>query len=143
MQRHRGISFVRAAGCGNRRRSRQRRFERGEGKLRAVIYTGILLLGIYCAVKIVPAYVANYQLADKMQEVARFAVVNRYGEDQIRENVYKTMQELEIPAKREEIKITAGTGLVKISLDYTVPVDLLLYHVDLHFSPSSENKAVF
>jgi len=31
---------------------------------------------------------------------------------------------------------------VKIAIDYTVPVDLLVYHFDLHFTPSSENKAL-
>ncbi len=50
------------------RTSAYRHFERGEGKLKAVIYTTILLLAIYSAVKIVPAYVSEYQLADKMQE---------------------------------------------------------------------------
>ncbi len=50
------------------RTSAHRHFERGEGKLKAVIYTTILLLAIYSAVKIVPAYVSEYQLADKMQE---------------------------------------------------------------------------
>jgi hypothetical protein len=32
--------------------------------------------------------------------------------------------------------------MVKISLDYTVPVDLLVYHIDLHFTPESENKSI-
>ncbi len=55
------------------RTSAHRHFERGEGKLKAVIYTTILLLAIYSAVKIVPAYVSEYQLADKMQEHSREA----------------------------------------------------------------------
>jgi hypothetical protein len=50
---------------------------------------------------------------------------------------------LEIPAKREDIKVVASNAMVKISLSYTVPVDLFFYHLDLHFSPSSENKALF
>jgi hypothetical protein len=52
------------------------------------------------------------------------------------------MQDLEIPAKREDIKITATQQVVKISLDYFVPIELLSYHVDLHFTPSSENKSL-
>ncbi|PYT53417.1 MAG: hypothetical protein DMG43_09055 [Acidobacteria bacterium] len=126
-----------------RRTSAHRHFERGEGKLKAVIYTTILLLAIYSAVKIVPAYVSEYQLADKMQEQARFAVVNRYTEEQIRDKIFKVVQDLEIPAKREDIKIVANPAVVKISMDYTVPIDLFFYHLDLHFSPSSENKALF
>ncbi|HET8922404.1 MAG TPA: DUF4845 domain-containing protein [Candidatus Acidoferrum sp.] len=124
------------------RKSEHRRFERGEGRLKAIIFTVILVLGIYSAVKIVPAYVSNYQLADKMQELARFGVVNRYTEEQIRDNVFKVVEDLDIPVKREEIKITASNSVVRISVDYTVPVDLLVYHIDLHFSPSSENKSL-
>ena len=90
-----------------------------------------------------PIYVSNYQLTDKMLEQARFAVVNRYTEDQIRDNVFKIVQELELPVKRDAIKVLATNSVVKISTEYTIPVDLLFYHMDLHFSPSSENKALF
>ena len=129
---------------GNRaeRERRQRRFERGEGKLKGILIVVILVLGIYSAWKLVPAYVNDYQLADKMQEQSRYAMVNRYTEDQIRDNIYKIMQDLDIPAKREDIKIVANGNVVKISLDYTVPVDVLMYHTDLHFSPNSETKSL-
>jgi hypothetical protein len=100
------------------------------------------VIGIIAAWKVVPPYSAEYQLADKIQEIARFAVVNRQTEEQIREAVFKTIQDLEIPAKREDIKITASMSKVTILVDYTVPVDILMYHVDLHFTPSSENKSL-
>lgn len=119
-----------------------RRRERGQGAFKAIFVLVLLVLGIYCAVKLVPPYVAEYQLADKIQEQARFAIVQRYTEEQIRENVFRVVQDLDIPAKKEDIKIVANERFVKISLDYTVPVDLLTYHVDLHFTPSSENKAL-
>jgi hypothetical protein len=119
-----------------------RRSEKGEGRLKTVIIVAVIALLIYAAVKVVPAYVNNYQLADKMEEQARFAVVNRYTEEQIRDNVFKICQELDIPAKKEEIKITATNSIVRISMQYTVPVDVLTYHLDLHFAPSSENKSL-
>lgn len=120
----------------------QHRSERGAGKLKTIFVLAILLLIIYSAVKIVPAYVTDYQLSDKMQEQARYAVVNRYTEDQIRDNIFKVVQDLEVPAKREAIKVSANNAVVKISMEYTVPVDLFFYHLDLHFAPSSENKAL-
>jgi hypothetical protein len=119
------------------------RGERGEGKFKTFLYLLFLGLFIYSGIKLVPPYVAEYQLSDKMQEQARFAIVNRYTEDQIRDNIFKVIQDLEIPAKREAIKVSETNQLVKISLDYTVPVDLLFYHLDMHFNPSSENKALF
>ena len=119
------------------------RSQRGEGRLKAIVYTVILVAVIYVAFKLVPIYVAEYQLSDRMQEQARYAVVNRYSEDKIRDNIMKVVDDLEIPAKREDIKVTSTMQIVKINVDYTVPVDLLFYHLDLHFTPSSENKALF
>jgi hypothetical protein len=118
------------------------RAQRGAGKLKALIVTAILVFGIYAAFKLVPPYSAEYQLNDKIQEIARFGVVERKTEEQIRESVFKTIQDLDIPATRDNIKVTASTSKVAIVVDYTVPVDLLFYHVDLHFTPTSENKSL-
>ena len=130
-------------GIGAPRQPHARRLERGEGRLKSILVVVIVVLAIYTAWKVVPAYVNEYQLSDKMQEQARFAVVNRYSEDQIRDNVFKVIQDLDIPAKREDIKVVSNNAVVKISLEYSVPVDVLMYHTDIHFSPNSENKALF
>ena len=121
----------------------QGRSETGEGRLKALLTLAIIVAAIYSAWKVVPAYVNEYQLSDKMQELARFAVVNRYSEEQIRDNVFKAVQDLDIPAKKEDIRVVVNNYAVKISLDYTVPLDLFLYHTDLHFSPSSQEKPLF
>jgi hypothetical protein len=120
----------------------KRRSQRGEGKLKAIVFTLIIISGIYVAYKLVPPYVNEYQLQDKMQELARFGIVNRYSDEQVRENVYKAVQDLNLPIKREDIKVTITQATCRISLDYTVPVDLLFYSTELHFSPSSENKSL-
>ena len=120
-----------------------RSHQRGAGKIKAILVTSVLAFAVYAAVKIVPPYAAEYQLADKMQEQARFAVVNHYTDEQIRDNVFKVVQDLEIPVKREVIKVEASQQIVKISVDYTVPIDLIVYHLDLHFTPSSENKSLY
>ena len=119
-----------------------RQGERGQGKLKAIIVTVILVIGIIAAWKVVPPYAAQYQLHDKIQEVALYANAQHQTEDQIRETVFKTIQDLDIPATRENIKVTATGNRVSIVVDYTVPVDILTYHVDLHFTPSSENKSL-
>jgi hypothetical protein len=133
---------VYSRGPASRTAAAKRQKQRGEGKLKAIVYTTILVAAIYSAVKIIPAYVSEYELADKMQEQARFAVVNRYTEEQIRDNIFRTVQDLDIPAKREDIKVVSSLAVVKVSLDYTVPIDLIVYRFDLHFSPTSENKSL-
>src|ERR1700676_936746 len=106
--------------------------ERGSGKIKAILVTAIIAFAVYAAIKIVPPYAANYQLADKIQEQARFAVVNHYTDEQIRDQVYRVVQDLEIPVKREEIKVEASNQIVRIAMDYRVPIDLLAYHMELH-----------
>ena len=123
--------------------SSSRRSQLGTARLKAVLWSAAIVFGVYSTYKILPVYIAEYQLADKMQEEARFAVVNRYSEDQIRETIYRETQDLEIPVKKEDIKVLAAVQVVRISLDYTVPVDLLFYRMQLHFTPSSENKSIF
>jgi hypothetical protein len=132
--------LARHGSTGEHRLPFPRRSQRGGGTIKAILWTAILVYGAFAAYRIIPAYVAEYQLADKMQEQARFAVVNRYSEDQIRDNIFKVVQDLEIPVKRDQIKIVDTQQVVKISMDYTIPVDLLVYHLDLHFTPASENK---
>jgi hypothetical protein len=127
---------------GRSSRNANRRSQRGEGKLKSIVFTLIIISGIYVAYKLVPPYVSEYQLQDKMQEIARFGIVNRYSDEQVRENVFKTVQDLNLPIKREDIKVTITQAICKISLDYTVPVDLLFYSTELHFTPSSENKSL-
>jgi len=120
-----------------------RRSERGGVSLKNVVFVAVAVLGIFLAFKLVPPYVSEYQLQDKMQELARFGIVNRYTDEQIRDNVFKVVQDLDIQGvKREDIKVTVTQSVVRISLEYTVPADLLFYSTELHFSPSSENKSI-
>jgi len=120
--------------------SNSKRSQRGEGKLKAIIYTVILVAAVFAAVKVVPVYVAEYQLNDKISEQARFAVVNHYSEDQVRDIIFKVIQDLDIPASREDIKVQNTTHGVMISVNYSVPVDFKVYKTEISFSPSSEGR---
>jgi hypothetical protein len=113
---------------------------RGEGRLKALVYLAFLICGVFVAVKLVPVYVANYELKDKMSEQARFAIVNRYTEDQIKDNIYRTIQDLDIPANRDDVKVSNTNTGIAITVNYTVPVDLKFYKTDLNFSTSTEGR---
>jgi cell division protein FtsL len=112
--------------------------QRGEGRLKAIIYLAILIAAVLVAVKVVPVYVAEYQLKDKITEQARFAVANRYTDDQVRDSIFRTIQDLDIPAKKEDVKVAATNHGISISVSYSVPVDFYVYQTELNFSPSSE-----
>lgn len=126
----------------NSRMQSSRRPERGEGRLKALIYTAILIIGVFVAVKTVPAYVADYQLKDKIGEQARFAVVNRYTQDQIKDNIFRVIRDLDIPAQRDDVKVQDTNHGLMISVSYTVPVDFWVYQTDLKFNTSSEGRDI-
>ena len=47
------------------------RSQHGAGTIKAILWTVLLIYGAFVAYKILPAYVAEYQLQDKMQEQAQ------------------------------------------------------------------------
>src|SRR5579859_5077044 len=116
--------------------------QRGAGRLKTIVFVAVVVFGLYAGYKLFPPYLAEYQLSDKMQEEARFAVVNRHSDEQTRDVIYKEAQDLDVPITKDQIKVFASNSIVKISVDYTVPVDLMVYKVDLHFTPNSENKSI-
>ena len=121
----------------------KKRAQRGGASLKAILYTMLLLIVVYVCFKIVPPYVSEYELNDKMQEQARYAVVNRYSDEQIRDNIFKVVQDLDIETiRKEDIRVVATQSLVRISVNYTVPVNFMVYSTELHFSPSSENRSI-
>jgi hypothetical protein len=119
-----------------------RRNQRGEGHMKAIIVTIVLVLGVYAAWKLLPPYINDYQLHDKLVEQARYASVYRKTDEELRKIVFQEIQDLGIPARPEDIKIETVGRAVKISVEYSVPVDVLGYHAVLHFTPASENKAL-
>lgn len=122
----------------------RRHRERGGGKLKAIIWTAVIFAGFYAAFKVVPIYFANYQLQDKMQTEARYATVNHRTDDDLRNIIYKEIQERDIPAHREDIKILENTQRgVRISVDYTATADLKVYQLELHFTPTVDNRALY
>ena len=116
--------------------------ERGGSKINTLLT--LLILGglIFTGVKIVPAMFAKFQLQDAMETESRFAIVNHKGEDEIREDVWKKVQELGIPATRDAIRVTVQQRDVTIAIDYTVPVDLQVYKFNLEFHPHADNHTL-
>jgi hypothetical protein len=116
--------------------------ERGGAGLKMLLTLLILGALVFAAVKIIPPYFANFQLQDSMQTEARFALVNRKGEDDMRDDVWKKMQELGITARKEEIKVSVVGASVTISVDYSVPIDLKAFQFSLQFHPHADNHTI-
>jgi nitric oxide synthase oxygenase domain/subunit len=78
-----------------------------------------------------------------LKQEARFAGVNRKDGDAIRDDVYKKVRELGIPARREDIHVESVAPFnVRIWLDYSVPVDLRVYQLQLQFHPKGDSSSL-
>jgi len=124
-------------------RSNQTR-ERGGSKLNLLITLIVLGALAFTAIKIVPVYVEAYQFQDSIEAESRFALTGypKKSLDDIKDDIFKKVQELDIPAKREDIRLNVTNGSVEIGLDYTVPIDLKFYQFNLQFHPHADNHTI-
>lgn len=116
--------------------------ERGGARIKTLIVLIVLGFAVFCAVRLVPPYLNNYELQDSMREEAAFASATRKQGDDIRADIEKKLKQLGIPADDKDIQVSDDAGNVKISVDYTVPVDLAVYQLQLHFHPQANNASL-
>ena len=100
--------------------------------LRALFGVVFIVAVVYCTIKMVPPYYGNYQLQDFVTTEARTNTYTQKTEDDMRESVWRRAKDLEIPIRRDQIKVQREGQAVAIWVDYTVHVDLPAYPVDLH-----------
>src|SRR5579872_2311748 len=120
----------------------KRNGERGAGNVKAIVWTVILVAFIYCAVMVLPVLINEYQFQDSLQEIARFASVNRKSNDEIRKSVLEEAQKADLPVQPEDIKVEGYGGNVHINVDYSVTVDLKVYQWTLNFHPAASNASL-
>src|ERR1700685_70364 len=118
--------------------------QRGGAKLSFAITIIILGAMAFAAIKVVPSWFANYQLQDAITTEARFATSTypKKTPDDIQNDVYKKIQELGLPAKKEDVKVTTDGSLVTITLDYAVPFDLTVYQLTHQFHLSADSHPI-
>jgi len=122
---------------------RHRNSERGAGRLKAMVWLGILASAFYVGVKVVPVLLNGYQFQDAMQTTARLATVTRKSPEDIRKSLLEEAQKNDIPVTPEDIRVTSQGGNVRINAEYSVTVDLNVYQWTLHFHPTASNNALF
>jgi hypothetical protein len=120
-----------------------RRGEAASGRLKALLSLALLAASIYAAFRIFPAYLNNYQLQDHIRQLSAQLAVRPTPAtpDEVTNEVVQFAQDHGIPLAPENIVVTIGHH-VKIDLDYTVPVDLSVYTLRLHFTPSADSVSL-
>ncbi len=122
----------------------ERAGQRGGSKLNNLIVIVILGALAFIAVKIVPVYVNSYEFQDSIESESRFALAGfpKKSVDDIRDDVFKKMQDLNIPGKEEDIQVTVDNRDVDIGLDYSVPINLAVYQFTQQFHPHADKHSI-
>lgn len=123
--------------------------ERGAGKLAGLLFFVFMGAIIYVGYKIVPVYVNNYEFQDALESEARFAITNRKAPDDIRNDVWRKVVELNIPVDKKDIQIkypsapNAGPmAMVDIDVPYVIDVEFPGYTLELNFHPHGDNHSI-
>ncbi|MGD0696705.1 MAG: hypothetical protein ABSB82_17960 [Terriglobia bacterium] len=117
------------------------RTDKGAGRGKLIFALLVLAAAAYCAIKIVPVYVSNYELNDKIRQLAIQATVDRSSAQAVQDRVLDYAKDLGLPVKRENITVQVGST-VTINVDYTDPIDLKVYTLNLHLTASAENRQI-
>ena len=120
----------------------KRKGERGAGSLKAIIWTMILVAVIYVAAMMLPVMINEYQLQDSLQNIARFASLNRSNVEEIRKTVMAEADKEDLPIQAGDIKVESRAGNVQIDIDYSVTVDLKVFQWTVNFHPSASNASL-
>jgi hypothetical protein len=118
--------------------------ERGGARLRLLVFLIVVFVLGYGGYKVLPPFYNNYLLQDWLnQQVPQMMGRYQGNEDALKAVVQKEMDTDGIPATADNIHILQddANGL-SLEIDYDVPVDLDVYQLRLHFSPSYNSQSL-
>ena len=114
------------------------------GGVRLKSLSALLLWGLagFLLLKLLPAYISNFQLKDTLRQEALQATVHRWPPEMIVTRVVEEASALDLHITRDQVQVKVRYKKVSIAVHYTVPVDFKVYTFQLHFSPSSVNRGL-
>ena len=120
-----------------------RRSEEASGRFKTLLSLAFLAAIIFVAIKTLPVYVNNFELQDHIRRLSTQLAVRTkiILPDEVRNEVVAFAQDHGVPLTADDVQVTIGRR-VSINVDYTVPVDLMVYTLKLHFTPSAENLSL-
>ncbi len=116
------------------------------GKGRTKLIFALLVIGgmIYAGVQTVPVYVRAYEFQDDLRDfVYQVMAGRRPTAEGVRLGVISKANDLGLPVKAEDVTVVISMSKVTINVDYHVPVNLGVYTLNLHFTPSAENTSLY
>ena len=108
---------------------------------------GFVVFGsiVFAAFQLVPPEMNNYSFQDDLQNIAMMSASNpRQTDADIVNAIIAKAQQRGFTLNETQVTVqrigTPGAPAVYVAADYTVPVNLAVYSLTLHFTPSSGNR---
>jgi hypothetical protein len=111
---------------------RRRTAQSGEGNLGCIIWSLVLGLAILISWKMIPVKVSSAEMADYLVEVAQFQSAQKAPED-IKKIILLRASELNIPLAKENVTVVRAGDRIRMTVEYTIPVDFPGYTYNWHF----------
>jgi hypothetical protein len=119
-----------------------RRSETGRIDSKALLTLAYFAAVIFAGLKIMPVYISNFRLQSYIVEQNPVWLTQHSTAEAIRNNIVAKAQDLGLPVAVGDVRVDSTAVRLTVTVDYHVPVDLEVYTVQLHFSPSAENQTI-
>ena len=90
---------------------------------------GIVLIGLLIVTRYVPSYYNSWQFNEFVQRESEHARATSH----LRDTLIGKAKSYSLPVNESDIVITKDGSIFRVSVDYVVPVDLLVYSPELKF----------
>ncbi|BBB32112.1 hypothetical protein TTHT_0526 [Thermotomaculum hydrothermale] len=99
--------------------------KRGESKIGCLIYLVIFAYIGYLLIQVAPVFYNKEELRDQLDIAARSYYQLKDRPEVLYNMILKKARELQIPLRRQDIRIKIRRGEVEISAEYEVEIDFL------------------
>ena len=106
--------------------------ERGDSKLGCIVWMTVLAIAVLISWKMIPVKVNSAELSDYMVEVAQFHSARKPPEE-LKAMILARASELNIPLDKQNVTVVRTGERIRMSVEYTVPVDFPGYTYNWHF----------
>jgi hypothetical protein len=105
----------------------------GKGLIGCMMALVLFAVAIYLGITLGPIYYSNFNLENGVKTTASRAGAHFFNDEMIIAEVMDLAKRESIRIKKENIDIDRFAGQVHIKVNYSVPVDFLIFERDLNF----------
>jgi hypothetical protein len=105
----------------------------GRGLIGCMLAVVLLVVAIYLGIVLVPIYYQNFNFENDVKTTASRAGSRFFDNEKIIKEILALAKKDEIRITKENIRVDRFAGQLHIFVNYSVPVDFIIFERDLNF----------